>query len=363
MAVIIQLRRGAAATWTTNNPVLAIGEMGVETDTGKFKVGDGVTGWNARGYASDDGADGATWHSGEGVPGGGLGVDGDYYLDTLNGDVYLKDTTWSVIANTTGPQGDQGDPGTVWYNGEGAPDAGLGVDGDYYLNTTNGDVYLKDTTWSVVANINGSITSPLTQDVDFAGYKIIKPLLQNYSETVDVNAAATGAVDIDLADGNVHEVTLTGDISALTVSNPAGSGTASRFTLLLHQGGTNESGTASAGDNDTLTDSTKSWDDTGSGEWEDWYVRITGGTGDGQTRQIASNTATVLTVASVWDTNPSTDSTYELYKAYSVTWPASVKWHDASEPTLSNAAGTYTLAFFTTTGGTTWYGAETGSFS
>jgi hypothetical protein len=52
MAQRIQLRRGTAAEWAAANPVLAVGEPGVETDTGKQKFGDGVTAWNSRPYAS-----------------------------------------------------------------------------------------------------------------------------------------------------------------------------------------------------------------------------------------------------------------------------------------------------------------------
>jgi hypothetical protein len=47
---IIQLRRDTAANWTTTNPVLAAGETGYETDTGKFKVGDGTTTWTSLAY-------------------------------------------------------------------------------------------------------------------------------------------------------------------------------------------------------------------------------------------------------------------------------------------------------------------------
>jgi hypothetical protein len=52
MAQRIQLRRGTAAEWTAANPILALGEPGVETDTGRQKFGDGVTAWNSRPYAS-----------------------------------------------------------------------------------------------------------------------------------------------------------------------------------------------------------------------------------------------------------------------------------------------------------------------
>jgi len=47
----IQLRRGTAAAWTSANPILAAGEVGAETDTGRTKVGDGVTAWTSLAYA------------------------------------------------------------------------------------------------------------------------------------------------------------------------------------------------------------------------------------------------------------------------------------------------------------------------
>ena len=44
---LIQLRRDTAANWTSTNPTLASGEMGLETDTNLFKIGDGSTAWSA----------------------------------------------------------------------------------------------------------------------------------------------------------------------------------------------------------------------------------------------------------------------------------------------------------------------------
>lgn len=52
MANRIQLRRGTAAQWTAANPVLAQGEPGIETDTGKQKFGNGTAAWSALAYAS-----------------------------------------------------------------------------------------------------------------------------------------------------------------------------------------------------------------------------------------------------------------------------------------------------------------------
>ena len=50
MANTIQLKRGPAANWTSTNPTLAAGEFGFETDTGKFKVGNGSAAWSGLGY-------------------------------------------------------------------------------------------------------------------------------------------------------------------------------------------------------------------------------------------------------------------------------------------------------------------------
>ena len=46
----IRLRRGTAAQWTAAAPVLALGEIGIETDTRRFKIGDGSTAWAALSY-------------------------------------------------------------------------------------------------------------------------------------------------------------------------------------------------------------------------------------------------------------------------------------------------------------------------
>lgn len=50
MATQIQLRRDTAVNWTSANPILAQGEPGVETDTGKMKLGDGATAWSTLPY-------------------------------------------------------------------------------------------------------------------------------------------------------------------------------------------------------------------------------------------------------------------------------------------------------------------------
>jgi len=109
------------------------------------------------------GANGATWRDGAGIPSNALGLDGDYYLNSSNGDIYIKASgTYSVTANILGPSGAAGATGlsgvdgATWRDGAGAPSNGLGTNGDYYLNGTNGDIYFKaGGVYSIVANVMG----------------------------------------------------------------------------------------------------------------------------------------------------------------------------------------------------------------
>jgi hypothetical protein len=53
MATRMQQRRGTASQWTAGNPVLAAGEIGYETDTNKFKIGNGSDNWLTLDYFVD----------------------------------------------------------------------------------------------------------------------------------------------------------------------------------------------------------------------------------------------------------------------------------------------------------------------
>lgn len=46
----LRLRRDTASAWTAANPVLLLGEVGIETDTRNFKVGNGSSAWSALSY-------------------------------------------------------------------------------------------------------------------------------------------------------------------------------------------------------------------------------------------------------------------------------------------------------------------------
>lgn len=49
----IQIRRGSAAFWESENPILHDGEPGYERDTRRLKIGDGATHWRELPYSTD----------------------------------------------------------------------------------------------------------------------------------------------------------------------------------------------------------------------------------------------------------------------------------------------------------------------
>ena len=52
-ATKIQLRHDSSANWFANNPILAEGEVGIEIDKNRMKVGNGVSHYNDLEYFSD----------------------------------------------------------------------------------------------------------------------------------------------------------------------------------------------------------------------------------------------------------------------------------------------------------------------
>ena len=50
----IRLKVDSAANWTSSNPTLLMGEGGFESDTGRYKVGDGATSWVSLEYKNEE---------------------------------------------------------------------------------------------------------------------------------------------------------------------------------------------------------------------------------------------------------------------------------------------------------------------
>jgi len=92
----MQIRRGIAALWTANNPILAEGEFGFETDTKRLKIGDGLTHWIGLAYFSSVGS-GTPSISTSSLT---AGNNGTAYSFTMAGTGGTTPYTWAITGGT-----------------------------------------------------------------------------------------------------------------------------------------------------------------------------------------------------------------------------------------------------------------------
>jgi len=72
------------------------------------------------------------------------------------GDLWKALEAIEVIEGPPGERGADGAPGSVWREGLGAPDDATGIDGDFYLDASSGDVYHRESgSYTIVANLSG----------------------------------------------------------------------------------------------------------------------------------------------------------------------------------------------------------------
>jgi len=196
MAVQIQTRNGTAAQWTSANPTLAVGEMGFETDTKKFKFGDGSTAWNSLGYASSTGT---VTSVGQSFTGGIVSVTGSPV--TSSGTLAL------TVAGTSG-----GVPyfssGTTWASSAALASNALVVGGGSGLapstiTTGTGVVTALGVTTNaasgiVVKDANGNITTNAT----FNGFTSVAAS----GTTITLTAASTPVYSVTGSGGQVIQL-------------------------------------------------------------------------------------------------------------------------------------------------------------
>lgn len=85
MSYEIQVRRDSSTNWTSTNPVLAQGEMGLELDTGFMKIGDGSTAWTSLSYWGGSGISGFSGFSGSTGSAGASGFSGSNGMSGFSG--------------------------------------------------------------------------------------------------------------------------------------------------------------------------------------------------------------------------------------------------------------------------------------
>ena len=182
MTTRIQLRRGTSTAWTTDNPVLALGEAGIETNTQLWKVGDGTTAWNSLPYMSG----GSTpTHIQDGTT--------TVAIDGPSGNVYIQvddNPIWTFDTNSTFTA-----PGTI---------IAQELDAGDYTNGTPGDAYFH-------SNVSGT-----TMGVTAAGGITVSNTGISIGGTGGANIFGVAGAEIKIGGGTGGQVTVS---SAINSSN------------------------------------------------------------------------------------------------------------------------------------------------
>jgi hypothetical protein len=211
MAFRVQIRRDTSLNWATNDPILLDGEFGYETDTGRYKIGNGVDVWTDLIYSL-------------------VGITGP--------------TGSQGPIGTTGPTGSQGDTGTTGPTGSQGP---TGPSGPNVLNIKYEGALITSSTTDINFLGSGASATGGTGQSDIfipAGNKKTIPYgetftipeyyqnfiygdfrvegtLNNYGEVVIANGGlilgATGQVN-NLGTGNVRLLNLTSGSSVQVIA-------------------------------------------------------------------------------------------------------------------------------------------------
>lgn len=105
---------------------------------------------------------------------------------------------------------------------------GLDVNGQSIISVANGNIL-------ITPHGTGQVRPG---EVNCQDSKIIRPYFQDYAEVRPTPSSSAGTLTLDLTTGNVFEVTLTENVTTLTISNWPATGRAGSFTLVIHQDGT-----------------------------------------------------------------------------------------------------------------------------
>ena len=351
MAVQIQMRRGTASQWTTANPTLAAGEWGLETDTDKFKIGNGTDAWNSittyssLGFGTAGGTISGTVNFGA----DGTGQDVNFYSGTA-GDHMKWDASEEQLVIT-------------------------GTNGQVALNVADGNaLFADDVTITGSLTVNGATTTLSTTN------HVVEDSL------IELNTGASSNAN-DL--GIVMERGSTGDNAIIAWDESA-----DKFTMGTTTATGSSTGNLSitAG---TLVASLEGVVTTAAQPNITSTGTLTGLTMGGELAavdQVISRPemkdyaeTTVAMAAHAVDLSLGNVQTYTLSgnqtltftnppasgKAGSftlivtngasatLTWPTSVDWAGGTAPTLT-ASGKDILTFTTIDGGTIWYGFAAG---
>jgi 3D (Asp-Asp-Asp) domain-containing protein len=196
----LQNRRDIASAWTSANPTLAAGEMGLETDTSKFKMGDGVTAWNSLAYAYTAGAAGAQGTT------GAQGIQGIQGITGTQGLTGIQGTDGFGAQGTTGTQGLNGIQGLIGLQGTQGIQGLLGTaySASFNAQTTAYTLQASDANVWVTMSSGSSQTITVPPSVFATGQLVYVqrigsgavPIAQGAGVTITSNGATSSAPNV-----------------------------------------------------------------------------------------------------------------------------------------------------------------------
>jgi hypothetical protein len=146
---VIKFRKGTAAAWASANSVLAAGEPGLETDTNKFKFGDGTAAWNDLDYAGGGTASVVVSDTPPADPTADM-----VWFNSAEGTAYIRyDNTWVPLS-----------PGIA---GPAGPGVAAGGTAGQVLTKVNGTDY--NTQWSAQSSLTIATSQVTGLDTALAG--------------------------------------------------------------------------------------------------------------------------------------------------------------------------------------------------
>jgi len=98
--------------------------------------------------------------SGPTVPAVSVGIDGDFYIDTTAKTIYGPKVSgsWGAATNLVGAPGAAGTNGSTVLSGSGGPSGGTGANGDFYIDTATQTIYGPKTAgvWGLGTPLKGN---------------------------------------------------------------------------------------------------------------------------------------------------------------------------------------------------------------
>ena len=183
---LIQHRRDTQSNWTAVNPTLASGEIGVETDTNKFKIGDGTTVWSALAY--------------QGGSSGADTLDGlsDVVITSAdNGDILAYDSATSNWKNVT--------PAAA------AADTLDGLSDVVITSAANGNILAYDSATSNWKNVTPAAAAGISFSGSYSGttWNVVHNLGYRPAVTTTDNALTPNVIEGTVVHINANSLTVT----------------------------------------------------------------------------------------------------------------------------------------------------------